>query len=65
MDKFWITQLEGGKLYEVEVSGWVLFARRQLIRALIQIQREGRTITSVHRFTGTWNHHYLVFTSSS
>lgn len=64
MDKFWITPLEGNKIYEVEISGWVLSPRKQLQRALIQVQREGKTIISVHRFQSFWNYHYLVFTSS-
>ena len=63
MDKFWITKLDGGRIFEVEVSGWVFFARRQMMRALLQIQnREGRTVTSIHRFPGMWTHRYLVFT---
>lgn len=62
MDRFWVTPLEGGKIYEVEIPGSIFFPRKQLVRALLKIQAEGKTILSVRRSPGWWNSYFLVFT---
>ena len=63
MDKFWVTQLEGGKIFDIEISGWILFPRKQVQAAILKIQKDyNKSIYSVLRFPGAWSHHFLVFT---
>ena len=53
-----ITKL-GENLYEVKVSWKTWNLRKELAKALMQIQSEGKTVTAISRHSA-WDYYFLV-----